>query len=209
MKDPISGYEFKFSPKIGEDGKQIFLKKKGKYADDQSYVYTLDYVKDKDGNDVEVNFNEKTRVELRRAIKNIETFDKMSKDEQEKIINNKPGLIFIGKGQTKSGQMSNKDVVKAQLGDYKCHRDGDYIVFKNINDESDIFKYPMSALQFKRVRDTFNNKSVRNGIETNKYILDPSLLTKDVILNRIHKVLGIKNSNSSTATNTIIEAGNH
>lgn len=108
-------------------------------------------------------------------------------------------MIFVGKGNTVSGNQANKDNIHTKIGKYDCHREGDDIVFVNADDPTDKFTREMSTEQFKRLRNTFNNSSRRGGQETNRFKLDPNLITKDVINHRADRILGIK-ANSTVDT---------
>jgi hypothetical protein len=199
ITDPITGITYKFKSRIGDDGKPVFTRMKGKYADDASFVYDLEYAKDKDGNAVPVGFETKERKQIRKALKLVDGWNLLSREDQDKIRANQRSLIFVGKGNTVSGNQSNKDNIHARIGKYDCHREGDDIVFVNVDDKTDVFSKKMSTEQFKKLRNTFNNSSRRGGQETNRFKLDPSLITKDVINHRADRILGIKSTNTVDA----------
>lgn len=196
ITDPISGITYKFKIRLGADKKPVFTRTKGKYADDASFVYDLESATDNNGNNVSVGFDTKERGQIRKALKLISKWSSLSDQDRDKIRTNQKSLVFVGKGNTISGNQANKDNIHTRIGEYDCHRDGDDVVFVNVDNPGDKFTRQMSTEQFKRLRNTFNNSSRRGGQETNRFKLDPSLITKDVINHRADRILGIKSNNT-------------
>lgn len=100
----------------------------------------------------------------------------------------------------KSWLLSNeakKDKINSMIGKYACHKEGDDVIFVNVDDPKDSFSRPLTTGQYKLLRQRFNNSYRRGGQVTNRYKIDPALITRDRINYNIDTILGLRTSDTS------------